>query len=267
MRRMRQKGVGWVLPVGLSLLVNLLLFSLFGRLFESATPQTTVFEVTRSQPCTLIVTSVNVGGSERLAKIVEKNISPLSPSKRCPSGQVPSSGSRPQQFAKLMARPVSLRASGGGDEETQKGVELSGGGESQDMAQAGSGGSGGLRGVIASGEGNSSQSEDSRNGGGEAYGAGGQQPGESREACVLDKTPPPYPPEARDEGVEGTTVLEILLSASGQIKRVATYVSSGDQRLDRAAEEAVRRWRFSPRLHEGAPQEASLRIQVSFQLE
>lgn len=78
---------------------------------------------------------------------------------------------------------------------------------------------------------------------------------------------PAYPERARRDGREGTTWLRVRISASGRVERVETERSAGDEALDRAASDAVRRWRF-----EAAPDGASrddvwVLVPIEFRLE
>jgi|GEM_PF-4952148 len=259
MRRMRPRSVGWVLPVGFSLLVNFFLFAFIGELFKPASPQMSVFEVTRFQTCTLVATSdnpVNVGPVEKtFKKTSPKNAPPPGCVKPVCSEKNTFPSPRTEQATKHVTSLVSQGSPAGGNEIFQEGSGFSGENDGPESA------------LIDGGGGSMTPDEGVDNAGAGASGESVRPDGETREASVLFKTPPPYPQEAREEGVEGTTVLEIILSPSGRIKQVATCASSGDPRLDRAAEQSVRLWRFSPRLREGTPQEASLRIQVSFRLE
>lgn len=66
------------------------------------------------------------------------------------------------------------------------------------------------------------------------------------EADYLDNPKPAYPHASRRLGEEGKVVLRVFVSAEGEAKRVEVKESSGFQRLDKAAEEAVARWRFVP---------------------
>ena len=66
------------------------------------------------------------------------------------------------------------------------------------------------------------------------------------DADYLDNPKPLYPHASRRLGEEGKVVLRVFVSADGEAKRVEVKHSSGFQRLDQAAEEAVARWRFVP---------------------
>lgn len=58
--------------------------------------------------------------------------------------------------------------------------------------------------------------------------------------------PPTYPSEAIRRRLEGTTMLRMHISVSGQVTRVEIAQSSGHQILDNAALLAVRTWRGQP---------------------
>ena len=57
---------------------------------------------------------------------------------------------------------------------------------------------------------------------------------------------PAYPMTARRAGVEGTTLLDVFVGTDGHVVDVVVKQSAGHPDLDRAASEAVRRWRFEP---------------------
>lgn len=54
----------------------------------------------------------------------------------------------------------------------------------------------------------------------------------------------PYPPEAKRMGVEGTVVLNVVVSPQGRAEMIDILTSSGSALLDEAAVAAVREWRF-----------------------
>jgi protein TonB len=57
---------------------------------------------------------------------------------------------------------------------------------------------------------------------------------------------PAYPSSARRLGVQGTTLLNVLVADDGRVANVIVKQSAGHPDLDQAAAEAVRRWRFEP---------------------
>jgi protein TonB len=64
--------------------------------------------------------------------------------------------------------------------------------------------------------------------------------------AYLRNPAPAYPSQARRLGEQGTVLLKVHVTAEGEADRVQVQDSSGSQRLDRAALEAVRDWRFVP---------------------
>jgi protein TonB len=66
------------------------------------------------------------------------------------------------------------------------------------------------------------------------------------DAAYLSNPVPAYPPVARRMGEHGRVLLRVLVSASGHPERIDLHRSSGFERLDRAAREAVERWQFVP---------------------
>lgn len=62
---------------------------------------------------------------------------------------------------------------------------------------------------------------------------------------------PRYPIESRRKKEEGVVLLNLLLAADGSVAEIMVQSSSGYSRLDRAALEAVRRWRWSPTVRNG----------------
>ena len=57
---------------------------------------------------------------------------------------------------------------------------------------------------------------------------------------------PAYPSSARRLGVQGTTLLNVLVADDGHVANVVVAQSAGHPDLDQAAADAVRRWRFEP---------------------
>jgi len=66
------------------------------------------------------------------------------------------------------------------------------------------------------------------------------------DADYLHNPAPAYPRAARRYGDQGRVLLKVLVSAQGTASSVELEASSGHARLDEAAQETVRRWRFVP---------------------
>ena len=86
------------------------------------------------------------------------------------------------------------------------------------------------------------------------------------QARYRDTPRPAYPESARREGREGRVLLRVLVDNQGRSKQVEINSSSGSDALDRAAAEAIRRWRFHPAFHGDQPVESWLRIPIEFRL-
>ena len=86
-------------------------------------------------------------------------------------------------------------------------------------------------------------------------------------AAYLDNPPPPYPPIARRSGEQGRVVLRVLVTASGTAETVELRTSSGSQRLDHAAVETVKRWRFVPARRGSEPVAAWVLVPIQFTLD
>jgi periplasmic protein TonB len=66
------------------------------------------------------------------------------------------------------------------------------------------------------------------------------------DAAYLDNPAPAYPPLARRAGEQGRVLLRVHVGADGLPDDVQVRETSGFARLDAAAQETVRRWRFVP---------------------
>jgi protein TonB len=66
------------------------------------------------------------------------------------------------------------------------------------------------------------------------------------DAAYLQNPPPAYPPLARRMGEQGRVILRVLVAADGLAQQVELKTGSGSARLDQAALDTVRHWRFVP---------------------
>ncbi|MDI3513074.1 MAG: periplasmic protein TonB [Rhodocyclaceae bacterium] len=87
------------------------------------------------------------------------------------------------------------------------------------------------------------------------------------DAAYLNNPRPAYPMLSRRLREEGQVTLRVLVSPEGQPARVELRTSSGSERLDRAAEEAVARWRFVPARRGDTPIEAWVLVPIVFKLQ
>jgi protein TonB len=77
---------------------------------------------------------------------------------------------------------------------------------------------------------------------------------------------PSYPSSARRLGAQGTTLLRVHVAADGRVSEVRVESSAGHPDLDRAASEAVARWRFEPARRGTEPVAMWVRLPVEFRL-
>jgi periplasmic protein TonB len=75
---------------------------------------------------------------------------------------------------------------------------------------------------------------------------------------------PMYPPLARQARIQGTVVLQALISKTGDIENL--QLISGHPMLAPAAIEAVKQWKYKPYLLNGEPVEVETQVQVNFTL-
>ena len=78
---------------------------------------------------------------------------------------------------------------------------------------------------------------------------------------------PIYPRASRRAGEAGTVVLRLTVGVSGTVLATDVLSSSGFDRLDQAAQAAVRQWRFSPGTRQGVPVELSIQVPIRFELQ
>jgi len=76
--------------------------------------------------------------------------------------------------------------------------------------------------------------------------AGGGVTAPRSDAGLLTNPAPAYPRASRRLREEGRVLLDVLILADGAVREVRLRRSSGHARLDEAALEAVRRWRYVP---------------------
>jgi protein TonB len=80
----------------------------------------------------------------------------------------------------------------------------------------------------------------------------------------MERPAPRYPTQAARRGLEGSVRVRVDVGADGVPTSVAIVEGSGTRELDRAALEAVRRWRFRPGLADGKPVAGSVVVPIEF---
>jgi protein TonB len=102
-----------------------------------------------------------------------------------------------------------------------------------------------------------------------AEGAADTQPYQSPNfnAAYLNNPAPNYPSISRRLGEQGLVLLNVQVTADGTADSVELKTSSGSTRLDEAALEAVKKWRFTPAKRGDQAVSASVVVPVRFSLE
>jgi protein TonB len=82
------------------------------------------------------------------------------------------------------------------------------------------------------------------------------------EGFLEKKVNPVYPEKARQMRIQGTVVLNVLLSKKGKVKEM--HVVSGHPLLVPAAMDAVKQWKYKPLKVEGRAVEVETDVVVNF---
>jgi TonB family protein len=82
---------------------------------------------------------------------------------------------------------------------------------------------------------------------------------------VLQEVKPVYPPDAMFVGLEGTVLLECVVTAEGTVGDVRVRTSLYPS-LDDAAIAAVKQWRFRPGSRDGKPVPVAVDVELTFTL-
>ncbi len=87
------------------------------------------------------------------------------------------------------------------------------------------------------------------------------------EPILITNPKPPYPPDARKLGVEGSVLLRVKIDASGRVTLATVLNSSGRQDFDLAAVNTVMsKWKFRPAKTAGIAVPCERTISVEFRL-
>lgn len=82
---------------------------------------------------------------------------------------------------------------------------------------------------------------------------------------VVTSVTPLYPKEARNAKIEGTVMVKALVDTKGNVAKV--QVAKGiHATLDKAAMDAVKKWRFNPGRYNGKPVGTWIAVPVRFSL-
>lgn len=88
----------------------------------------------------------------------------------------------------------------------------------------------------------------------------------SSDADYLKNPPPLYPRMSKRLGEQGVVIVRALIGINGQAEKAEIYKSSGYERLDQAALDAVTHWRYVPGKRHGRTESMWFNIPVKFEL-
>jgi protein TonB len=89
-----------------------------------------------------------------------------------------------------------------------------------------------------------------------------------RDAVPLVRIDPDYPMQARQRGIEGWVVVEFTISTAGTVKDAEVVASEPGNVFDRAAINAVRKWKYNPKVKDGKPVERpGVKVRLDFEME
>ena len=91
-------------------------------------------------------------------------------------------------------------------------------------------------------------------------------PADTFEPHIIQRVNPEYPREAERRGIEGAVDVTFTVSPEGKVSDVIIVNAEPSDIFDRAAVDAVRRWRYEPKKVGGMPVEAHLQARVQFKL-
>jgi TonB family protein len=84
------------------------------------------------------------------------------------------------------------------------------------------------------------------------------------QGLLVTKVNPQYPKEARDQHIQGTVVLSVIVDKEGNVANI--QLISGHPLFAPVAIEAVKQWKYKPYLLNGEPLEVNTQVTVNFTL-
>jgi protein TonB len=85
-------------------------------------------------------------------------------------------------------------------------------------------------------------------------------------ADYLHNPPPAYPRMSFRLGEEGTSIVRVLVGADGRAQDARLGQSSGFARLDEAAVETARGWRYVPGRRGGVPEPMWVNVPIKWEI-
>ena len=92
--------------------------------------------------------------------------------------------------------------------------------------------------------------------------------GSDRDAVPQVRIQPDYPIQARQKGTEGWVDVQFTVGADGSVRNAVVLNAEPKKIFDRAALQAVKGWKYNPKIEDGRPVERrGLKVRIRFQLE
>jgi periplasmic protein TonB len=83
----------------------------------------------------------------------------------------------------------------------------------------------------------------------------------------LQTVEPIYPPEEKENKVEGAVICEVVINEQGKVESATVQKSSGSANLDQAAIDAIEKWTFEPATLDGKPVAVFYHLAINFELD
>lgn len=87
-------------------------------------------------------------------------------------------------------------------------------------------------------------------------------PGHSTHLIAINAPKPDYPITAAKNGVQGRVWIQLLISETGDVE--SAEIISGDPDLARVAQEAMKKWKFKPYIHNGKAVKVNTKMPFDF---
>jgi protein TonB len=100
-------------------------------------------------------------------------------------------------------------------------------------------------------------------GGGPNLGAGASD----SDSVPLVRVPPQYPIRASERGIEGWVVLEFVITETGTVRNPVVLDAKPKRIFDRSAIQALKKWKYRPRVIDGTAVERTEQVKLTFDLD
>src|SRR5688572_5642922 len=94
----------------------------------------------------------------------------------------------------------------------------------------------------------------------------GQGASQRVEAKLKRSVKPEFPAEAFDKGLSGLVIVSYTVDVDGKTQDIRVESSDPPEVFDKAAMNAVRRWRYEPATIDGVPAESQMKLTIRFKL-